>query len=192
MLFWCHNAVECGLCILPAAPCTLADVGAPSARRYLDAWAARPSWAACYKTTSLFSAAVMMAAVQTIVKHAPDAVNGGSDLYRVMARARRLDRHYMDSVGAYAPRFVPVFKPNPDTDTEEDGPEEENGPVGLLVRGVPRVAVLSSRASNGNGDDMDGPSAAGPLMPFCPYCTRLCLVLAEVGHTLHLWVQIGV
>jgi glutathione S-transferase len=37
MLFWCHNALECGLSVLPQAPCTLADVGAPSALRYLQA-----------------------------------------------------------------------------------------------------------------------------------------------------------
>ena len=159
MLFWCHNALECGLTVLPGAPCTLANAGAPSALRYLKAWIQRPAWVDCYKTTSLYNSAMMMAAAQTIHKMAglmhsrsepfllsmticmcvildglivfrytwpppyltaPDAVDGGRDLYVIMARARRLDLGYMHAVGAFTPRFVAIDAGNA---------EEELGPV---------------------------------------------------------------
>jgi len=32
MLVWCHNALACGLSIMPQAPCTLAHVGAGHGR----------------------------------------------------------------------------------------------------------------------------------------------------------------
>ena len=43
------------------------------------------------------------------------------------------------------------------------------------------AALLSGRASYGLGDVVDGASPLGPLMPFCPYCLRLGLLLSEAG-----------
>jgi len=62
------------------------------ARRYLEAWVARPSWAACYKSTSLYSAATVMVAAGMIAKKCPEICNDGKDMFIVMERARRLDR----------------------------------------------------------------------------------------------------
>jgi hypothetical protein len=39
-------------------------------RRYIKAWIKRPAWVDCYKTTSLYNSAMMMAAAQTIHKMA--------------------------------------------------------------------------------------------------------------------------
>jgi hypothetical protein len=54
-------------------------------------------------------------------------------------------------------------------------------PPGLPAPGRPIKAVLSSRASYGSGDVLDGDSALGPVMPFCPYCMRLGLMMQEAG-----------
>ena len=123
MLFWCHNALESGLSPVPQAPCSLADVGAPSVRGYLEAWVARPSWKACYKTDSLFSAAHVMVAAGIIAKTAPDVCNGGKDMFVVMERARRLDRGYCTAVGL---------------DKQLTMREQQPAPTGALVPGMPR------------------------------------------------------
>ena len=49
---------------------------------------------------------MMMAAAVTINKMAPDALDGGRQLYLIMARMRRLDLGYMAAVGAFHPRQV--------------------------------------------------------------------------------------
>ena len=51
--------------------------------------------------------------------------------------------------------------------------------MGVPMPNVPRVAMISSRGSNGEGDVIDGAAAAGPLVPSCPFCARLCLILAD-------------
>ena len=54
-------------------------------------------------------------------------------------------------------------------------------PVSGPKAGIPIKAVLSSRASYGSGDVLDGESAMGPIMPFCPFCMRLGLMMRESG-----------
>ena len=41
------------------------------------------------------------------------------------------------------------------------------------------MAVLAARGSRGVGDDIDGRAIQGPIVPYCTYCIRLCLILAE-------------
>ena len=53
------------------------------------------------------------------------------------------------------------------------------GPSGPPRPGCPRVAALSARGSRGVGDDIDGDAPQGPIVPYCTYCVRLCLALAE-------------
>ena len=51
--------------------------------------------------------------------------------------------------------------------------------------GKPFKCVLSARASYGGrntaGALVDGDAPLGPIMPFCPYCARLSLLLIESG-----------
>ena len=63
------------------------------------------------------------------------------------------------------------------------GPTERAhpGPEGLPSPGAPRIAVLAARGSRGLGDDIDGEAAQGPLVTYCVYCVRLCLIFAEAG-----------
>ena len=100
----------------------------------------------CYQTTSLYSAASMGGIAGIIVKMAPDAVDGGRDLYIAMERARRLDQGYRAAVGMdQASTFG-----------------KQAAPSGPLVLGVPRKAVLSSRASYGGAAGVvDGDSPLG-------------------------------
>jgi glutathione S-transferase len=170
MLFFSHNLLESGMSPVPQAPCSVADVGAPSVRTYLERWVARPSWKECYKSTSLYSAPTVMSAAKMAVDMAPDVCNQGRDIAVVMARARRMDPTYLLQVGAYTPIFIPV---------SDAAADDAPGPDGVPIPNVPRIAVLSARASDGEGDAIDGPSPEGPLMPYCTYCIRLCLVLAE-------------
>ena len=177
MLYWSHNALECGLSPLPQAPCSLKEVGAPTALEYLQRWVRRPSWTECYKSGSLYSAASMMVACQMLANNASDVCDGGRLLYPVMARARMLDSSYCDGTGMtcktdFGHRMTGEY----DDDDADDSP----GPHGLSVPGAPRIAMLSARASDGDPlDPIDGVSPEGPLAPSCTYCIRLCLILAE-------------
>ena len=177
MLYWSHNALECGLSPLPQAPCSLKEVGAPTALEYLQRWVRRPSWMECYKSDSLYSAASMMVACQMLANNASDVCDGGRLLYPVMARARMLDSSYCDGTGMtcktdFGHRMTGEY----DDDDVDDSP----GPQGLSVPGAPRIAMLSARASDGDPlDPIDGVSPEGPLAPSCTYCIRLCLILAE-------------
>jgi len=177
MLYWSHNALECGLSPLPQAPCSLKEVGAPTALEYLQRWVRRPSWTECYKSDSLYSAASMMVACQMLANNASDVCDGGRLLYPVMARARMLDSSYCDGTGMtcktdFGHRMTGEY----DDDDADDSP----GPHGLSVPGAPRIAMLSARASDGDPlDPIDGVSPEGPLAPSCTYCIRLCLILAE-------------
>ena len=61
------------------------------------------------------------------------------------------------------------------------GPTEraQPGPEGLPAPGAPRIAVLAARGSRGLGDDIDGDAPQGPLVTYCVFCVRLCLIFAE-------------
>ena len=72
-----------------------------------------------------------MTACAVIAKMAPDAVNGGNDMYVVMERARRLDQGYLSAVGISMAPVIFGMQP---------------APTGALVPGVPRKAVLSGWA----------------------------------------------
>ena len=52
---------------------------------------------------------------------------------------------------------------------------------GVLKPGVPVKAVLSIRNSYGSGEGCDGDAPLGPVMPFCPYCMRLGIMMHEAG-----------
>ena len=145
MLFWAHNALECGLMPVPQAPCSLADIGAPSLRLYLQRWVRRPSWKECYKSDSLYSVATMMQACATVTKMAPDACRQGKDCVKVLARIRGLDSGYRCAAGLDDKCAFYGYAPAPE---------------GALVPGYPRAAVLASRASYGDGDDLDGVRAS--------------------------------
>ena len=112
-----------------------------------------------------------MTAANMVRKMAPDVCQGGKALTEVMDRIRALDGHYRAEVGLDEPvmsDWTPVMGQQPP-------------PAGQLVPGIPKKAVLSYRASYGSGDALDGSSQLGPIMPFCPYCHRLGLLLAESG-----------
>ena len=68
---------------------------------------------------------------------------------------------------------------NPEDDPLWPFPLPPPPPITPPMAGVPRKAVLSHRASYGAGAVVDGESPLGPLVPFCPYCMRLGLILAE-------------
>ena len=178
MLYWSHNALECGLSPLPQAPCSLKEVGAPTALEYLQRWVRRPSWMECYKSDSLYSAASMMVACQMLANNASDVCDGGRLLYPVMARARMLDSSYCDGTGMtcktdFGHRMTGEYD-------DDDDVDHSPGPQGLSVPGAPRIAMLSARASDGDPlDPIDGVAPEGPLAPSCTYCIRLCLILAE-------------
>ena len=178
MLYWSHNALECGLSPLPQAPCSLKEVGAPSALEYLQRWVRRPSWKECYKSDSMYSAATMMVACQMLANNAPDMCDGGRQLYPVMARARMLDSSYCD--GKTGLTCKAYFGHRMSGEYDDDDVDASPGPQGTPIPGAPRIAMLSARASDGDPlDPIDGVSPAGPLVPYCTYCIRLCLILAE-------------
>jgi glutathione S-transferase len=87
---------------------------------------------------------------------APDSENGGS-------------RAYTEGSSVF------VFRSTTCGPTERAQP----GPEGLPVPGAPRIAVLAARGSRGMGDDIDGDAPQGPLVTYCVFCVRLCLIFAE-------------
>ena len=87
---------------------------------------------------------------------APDSENGGS-------------RAYTEGSSVF------VFRSTTCGPTERAQP----GPEGLPVPGAPRIAVLAARGSRGVGDDIDGDAPQGPLVTYCVFCVRLCLIFAE-------------
>ena len=52
---------------------------------------------------------------------------------------------------------------------------------GVPKPGMPFKAVLSVRNSYGSGEGSDGDAPLGPVMPFCPYCARLGIMMREAG-----------
>ena len=163
-LHWTRSALESGLSPHPDAPCSLEEAGAPAIASYLDRWRARPSWVACYGTTCAVSAAA--------VRDAVDASGlSASARYAVAQRARNLDDEYRRVARWDAPLFLSVVC--------GDSERSVAGPSGPPRPGCPRVAALSARGSRGVGDDIDGDAPQGPIVPYCTYCVRLCLALAE-------------
>ena len=75
----------------------------------------------------------------------------------------------------------PLFPPDRDPYVDGRLYGLQPAPPGPPKPGVPQKAVLSSRASYGGADELDGDSALGPVMPFCPYCLRLGLMMRESG-----------
>lgn len=168
---WLHNALESGLSLLPVAPCSLADAGAPAMDAYLLRWSSRPSWREATKSKSRFSAGTVRAVVASVASAAPDACDSGTRLYPVLQRARFADPEYR----AFAKMLEPTFWSTTCGETERALP----GPSGPPAPECPRVAVLAARGSRGVGDDIDGRAIQGPIVPYCTYCVRLCLILAE-------------
>ena len=163
-LHWTRSALESGLSPHPRAPCSLEEAGAPSIASYLDRWRARPSWVACYGTTCAVSAAA--------VRDAVDASGlSAAARYVVAQRARNLDDAYRRVARWDAPTFLSVVC--------GDSERSVAGPSGPPRPGCPRVAALSARGSRGVGDDIDGDAPQGPIVPYCTYCVRFCLALAE-------------
>ena len=103
------------------------------------------------------------------------------------------------------PEAAPESIPAPgETEEEEEEEEEEHEPLikwpenasifignhqfgptpappGPPKPGVPYKAILSGRASYGTGAVVDGDRPLGAIMPYCPYCARLSLLMLESG-----------
>ena len=65
----------------------------------------------------------------------------------------------------------PLGSPVRDADPEPAAPQP----------GRPYISCGSARASYGTGNALDGGAPRSALEPYCPYSTRLCLLLAEGG-----------
>ena len=223
MILFSHNIYLGGLTADPAAPCQLADVGAPSLMPYVERWMERPSYVKCYRTKSTVQAPAMRN-FSNMLMMAHDVMDGGKRIYTCLERLRELDVEYdgkehppVIGEAPSAEEPEPAEDPTPaetgeaaakeEEDDEEE--EEEDEPVvpwpeGLSPyvgdylygpepgpgdrkpeAGKPFKAVLSARASYGGrntaGELVDGDAALGPIMPFCPYCLRISLLLIESG-----------
>jgi len=255
MILFGHNIYLGGLTADPAAPCQLADVGAPSLMPYVERWMERPSYLKCYRTKSTVFAPAMRN-FSNMLMMAHDVMDGGKRIYTCLERLRELDVEYdgkehppvigepsaeepepAEAPSAEEPKPAeapsaeepepaeapsaeepkPAEDPTPaeegeaaaKQEEEEDEEEEDDEPVvpwpeglspyvgGYLYgpepgpgdrkpeAGKPFKAVLSARASYGGrntaGELVDGDAALGPIMPFCPYCARISLLLIESG-----------
>ena len=101
-LFFSHNVAESGLCGDPVAMdkgASLADLGAPSVVPYLRRWMERPSWNKAYKTTCMYSTAVV-ACLAGWMMMAKDMFDDGRKLNLILDNLRRRDTDYN-------PDFVP-------------------------------------------------------------------------------------
>ena len=223
MILFSHNIYLGGLTADPAAPCQLADVGAPSLMPYVERWMERPSYLKCYRTKSTVFAPAMRN-FSNMLMMAHDVMDGGKRIYTCLERLRDLDVEYdgkehppVIGEAPSAEEPEPAEDPTPaeggeaaaKEEEEEDEEEEDDEPVvpwpeGLSPyvgdylygpqpgpgdrkpeAGKPFKAVLSARASYGGrntaGELVDGDAALGPIMPFCPYCARISLLLIESG-----------
>ena len=223
MILFGHNIYLGGLTADPAAPCQLADVGAPSLMPYVERWMERPSYLKCYRTKSTVFAPAMRN-FSNMLMMAHDVMDGGKRIYTCLERLRELDVEYdgkehppVIGEAPSAEEPEPAEDPTPaeggeaaaKEEEEEDEEEEDDEPVvpwpeGLSPyvgdylygpepgpgdrkpeAGKPFKAVLSARASYGGrntaGELVDGDAALGPIMPFCPYCARISLLLIESG-----------
>ena len=223
MILFSHNIYLGGLTADPAAPCQLADVGAPSLMPYVERWMERPSYLKCYRTKSTVFAPAMRN-FSNMLMMAHDVMDGGKRIYTCLERLRDLDVEYdgkehppVIGEAPSAEEPEPAEDPTPaeggeaaaKEEEEEEEEEEDDEPVvpwpeGLSPyvgdylygpepgpgdrkpeAGKPFKAVLSARASYGGrntaGELVDGDAALGPIMPFCPYCARISLLLIESG-----------
>ena len=223
MILFSHNIYLGGLTADPAAPCQLADVGAPSLMPYVERWMERPSYLKCYRTKSTVFAPAMRN-FSNMLMMAHDVMDGGKRIYTCLERLRELDVEYdgkehppVIGEAPSAEEPEPAEDPTPaeggeaaaKEEEEEEEEEEDDEPVvpwpeGLSPyvgdylygpqlgpgdrkpeAGKPFKAVLSARASYGGrntaGELVDGDAALGPIMPFCPYCARISLLLIESG-----------
>lgn len=104
MLVVANCFVEAGLCGLPASPCSLETLGAPSLLPYLQRWAGRASYRHSYQHAHVFSSVMVMSIAHVLVAMAPEATGGGQLLAPIMQRARQLDPLYdgVDRRAAFA------------------------------------------------------------------------------------------
>jgi len=147
---------------LEEAPCDFDALDAPSLMPYLRRFAGRRSWQYAYQTDALECAATLRAVAGALSATCSD-VCSPERLYPIMSRARRADKSYVLAVGANLPVMHQSLEP----------------PPGVPAPGAPRLAVLCSRASNGDAGGIDGGALPGPLLPSCIHCTRLALILGE-------------
>ena len=94
MLYFTNNATELGFCGAPQAPCSLADLGAPSLLPYIRLWMQRESFEYCYQHTSEISAASVNNILRMLADKAHDVTNDGEVYAKIMARARERDPVY--------------------------------------------------------------------------------------------------
>ena len=231
MFLFSHNIFAAGLTADPAAPCSLADAGAPSLWPYIERWMERPSYLKCYRTKSKYHTPPMRNFGGNMLMMAHDVLDGGKKIYTCLERLRELDDDYDGEEHPPVIGEAPTAdepkpaeeepkpaeeEPKPAEEVEaaataEDEEEEEEDdepvvpwPEGLSPfvgdylygpepgpgdrkpePGKPFKCVLSARASYGGrntaGALVDGDAPLGPIMPFCPYCARLSLLLIESG-----------
>ena len=94
MLYFTNNATELGFCGAPQAPCSLADLGAPSLLPYIRLWMQRESFEYCYQHTNEISAASAINILKMLADKAHDVTNDGEVYAKIMARARERDPVY--------------------------------------------------------------------------------------------------
>ena len=94
MMYFMNSAVELGFCGAAQAPCSLADLGAPSLLPYIRLWMQRESFAYCYTHTNEISAAMVNNIIRMLADKAHDVTNGGEVYAKIMARARERDPEY--------------------------------------------------------------------------------------------------
>jgi hypothetical protein len=94
MLFFMNSCVEFGFCGAPQAPCSLADLGAPSLLPYIRLWMQRESFAYCYQHTHEISAASVNNLIRMLADKAHDVTNDGEVYAKIMVRARERDPVY--------------------------------------------------------------------------------------------------
>ena len=93
MILFGHNIYLGGLTADPAAPCQLADVGAPSLMPYVERWMERPTYVKCYRTKSTVNAPAMRN-FSNMLMMAHDVMDGGKRIYTCLERLRELDVEY--------------------------------------------------------------------------------------------------
>ena len=154
---------------LPGSPRSLATAGCEAMERYHQRWASRASWYHAYEGCVHVSSSGVRGVVGMLLTTAPDVCTV-AHLAGVLDSIRRQDPVFMaHTATSDVPRYV---FPDP-----LDGDPE---PVGEPTVGVPRLSIGCARASY--GEEVDGGAPRSGLLPYCPYCIRLSLLLEEAGH----------
>ena len=137
MMYFMNSAVELGFCGAAQAPCSLADLGAPSLLPYIRLWMQRESFAYCYTHTNEISAAMVNNIIRMLADKAHDVTNGGEVYAKIMARARERDPvydgvdHATDEAAPPAAEVDTAQEPDAkadeaaEKDAEEDSESEE-------------------------------------------------------------------